>query len=149
MKSYGYQIDDSLVLCDGMTLPNAGSKDSDAIRWVGDQSGVAEIRVYARTDIAIAAGAKFVIELECYSDDTAASAAPPFTNSSGWVDDAHFHLLYKDSSDDALSFAAGDLITAMAIPQGLLRNRDWVQLRFTTDADESAESVDAFVRVIA
>ena len=149
MRTYGFQVDGNLVLCNGMSLPNAGSKDSDAIRWVGDQAGMAEIRVYAASDVTIATGNKLLIELECYSDGTAASAAPPFANSSGWVDDAHFYLLYKDASDDELSFAAGDLITAMVVPQGLLRGRDWVQLRFITDADESAHSVDAFVRALA
>ncbi|GEM_PF-3075635 len=149
MRSYGYQVAADLVLCDAMTLPNASGKDSDAARWVGDQSGMAEVRVYAHTALSVAAASKLVIELECGEDDTQADAAPPFANSSGWMDTAHLHLLYKDSSDDALSFAAGDLITAMVIPQGMLRERDWIQLRFVTDADLSAQSVDAFVRVVA
>ena len=90
MRTYGYQVDSNLVLCDDMSLPNTGSKDSDAIRWVGNQSGLAEIRVYAGSDITIASGNKLGIKLECFSYGIVSSAAPTFANSSGWIDDAHF-----------------------------------------------------------
>ncbi|MCD4650629.1 MAG: hypothetical protein K8S56_02415 [Candidatus Cloacimonetes bacterium] len=148
-KFYGYSVDENMIICDAMTLPNATTKDSSNMVFVGNSAALVEIRVYANTDINIASADSFSIELETYDSDSSANAAPPYyNNSSGWESDAHFYLLYKDSSDDDLLFKAGDLITAMAVPEGLLKSRGYLQLKFTASADVSAQKVDAFAHVL-
>ncbi len=149
-KYYGYQVDENMTLSDAQAVFDGTGKDSSNIRYAGNSGGLVEIRVYANTAITIATDEVLKIELECYSSATAASAAPPFKNSaSGWVDDAHFYMLYKDASDDGLSFSAGDLITAMVIPEGLLRDRPYVQLKYATTTDDSDQKIDAFLHVLA
>ena len=54
-------------------------------------------------------------------------------------------MIHKTSADGELAFSAGDLITQIAVPEDLFRalNYDFAQLKYTTDADESSEKVDA------
>ena len=145
------------VLSDAQTLPNAGSVDStNMVNIVGATKGNLWINVYANTDITIATAQAFNIELEGYTSDTAASATPPFSkdnegmatskNGGGTAEsDAHMYLLHKTSADGELAFSAGDLIAQCAVPEDLLRalSYDYVQLKYTTDADEQTEKVDA------
>ena len=147
-------------LSDAQTLPNATSVDStNIVNIVGATKGNMWIDVYANTAISIATGQAFSIELEGYTADTAASATPPFSvdnyggnvaRGSGTAEsDAHMYLLHKTSADGELAFSAGDLIAQCAIPEDLFRALayDYVQLKYTTDANESSEKVDAFVYV--
>ena len=127
------------ILSDGQALPNATSVDSTNMVNVGGKTnGRIWIDVYANTAISIATGQAFNIELEGYSSDTAASAVSP-------IDDAHIYILHKTSADGQLDFAAGALIAQIAIPEDLFDAKSWeyVQLKYTTDADESSEKVDA------
>ena len=57
------------------------------------------------------------------------------------------YLLHKTSADGELAFSAGDLIAQCAIPEDLFNalGYEWVQLKYTTDANESSETVTAFV----
>lgn len=155
---YGKQILGELS--DAQTLPNATAADSTNMVYVGNRTGGRLwIEVYANTAITIATGQAFSIEFQSYSADTAASAISPFSkdNESGYVvnsggtsePDAHIYLLHKTSADGELAFSAGDLITQFAIPEDMLNalGHDYVQLVYTTDADESSEKVDAFVCV--
>jgi len=144
-------------LSDNQTLPDSTSVDSTNMVYIGGQtSGKLWIDVYAGTAISIATGQSFSIELEGYSEDDAASATPPFsTANSGGIqgatgtpeNDAHYYLLHKTSADGQLDFSAGSLITQCAIPEDLFRllGYDYVQLKYTTDADESTETITAFV----
>lgn len=162
-KYYGYLVDEEHMLFDATPLPNATSivSGNDSVTGaagkmirVGDSGSIAEIRLYANTDITVATGGSLAIELQNYDSDDHSSAGAPFwhhygANSSGWTDDAHLYLLFKDSGDDELTFKAGDLITAMTIPQGILRDRPYVQLKVTASGDLSAQKIDAFVRAVA
>jgi hypothetical protein len=144
-------------LSDSQTLPNATSADSTNMVYIGGQTGgQLWINVYAQNAVEIATGQAFNIELEGYSSDTAASATPPFsTANQGGVNgvtgtaesDGHYYIFHKTSADGEAAFAAGDLITQCAIPEDLFRllEYDYVQLKYTSDADESADIVDAFV----
>ena len=146
-------------LSDAQALPSGTSGDStNMVNIVGQTGGHLWIDVYANTAITIATGQAFNIELEGYTSDTAASATPPFskTNSSGRQgasgtaeSDAHYYILHKTSADGELAFDQYDLITQCAIPEDLFRllSYDYVQLKYTTDANESSEKVDAFVYV--
>ena len=145
-------------LSDAQTLPNAGSADSTNMVYVGNRTGGnLWIDVYANNAVEIATGQAFNIEFESYSADTASSAIAPFStgNVGGTVANgdatlettAHYYILHKTSADDECAFVAGDLMTQMAIPEDLLNalGHDYVQLKYTSDADESADKVDAFV----
>lgn len=138
-------------LSDAQTLPNATSADSTNMVYIGGHTnGGVAIYVYANNAVEIATGQAFNIELEFYTSDTAASAVAPFSYDNSGTQTAvpgHYYIYHKTSDDDAAAWAAGELITMCVIPEELiaLMNYDYVQLKYTTDADESADKVDAFV----
>ena len=151
---YGYTI--IKELSDAQALPNATTVDSTNMAYVGKGTNYGQvIYVFANTDITIATGQAFSIELESYSSDTAASAIAPFSvdNEGGKVaygggtaeTNAHIYALHKTIADGELAFSAGDLIAEIPIPEKLLAalGHTYVQLKYTTDADESSEKVDA------
>ncbi len=154
---YGKNIVD-VMLSDGQTLPSTTSEDSTNMAFVGGKTG-GKLRcaVYAKTAISIATGQLLYIELQAYSADTAASATSPFSTAnkgaqanigSGTLEDnAHMYLLHKTTADGQLDFAAGDLIADIGLPEDnlALLSYDYVQLRYETDANESSETVDAFI----
>ena len=49
--------------------------------------------------------------------------------------------------ESEIAWLAGELIAQIAVPEDLLAalDYDYIQLKYTTDADESADKVDAFV----
>ena len=146
-------------LSDAQALPNATGVDSTNMVYVGGPTnGKLWINVYAGTAISIATGQAFNIELQSFSTDTAASAISPFSTSNGGgvgavagagtsEDNAHVYLLHKTSADAQLDFSAGSLICEFAIPETMLNliSHTYVQLRYLTDANESSETITAFV----
>lgn len=146
-------------LSDAQTLPSATAAASTNMVYIGGQTGGRLwIDVYANTAISIATGQLLSIEIQGYTSDTSGSATSPFsvTNSSGRQgasgtseDNAHYHILSKTTADDQLDFDQYDLVTQAAIPEDMFRllSYDYVQLYYTTDANESSEKVDAFVYV--
>jgi hypothetical protein len=136
---YGYYTDDALVLSDAQALPNATSADStNIVKLNPNTNGRIEIAIYANTDITVATGEAFSIELEAGATSTAASATSP-------IDDGHVYLVHKTSADDAMTFSEGDLITRYIVPESV---EDYVQLVYATDGDLSTMKVDAFARVL-
>jgi len=144
---YGFLIDQELVLSLAQALPNAGAIDSkpdgttEGMVFVGNHNGLAEIRVYANTAIIVSTANVLNIELECYDSDDHANAVSP-------IDNAHVYLLHKTSADNELSIPKGDLVAAFAIPKDLLNGNKWINLKYLTDEDLSAQKLDAFVHFI-
>ena len=146
-------------LSDAQDLPSATAVASDSMVYIGGQTGgKLWIDVYANTALSIATGQLLTIEIQGYTADTTGSATSPFStaNQSGiqgasgtLEDNAHYCLLQKTTADDQLDFTQYSLITQGAIPEDMFRllSYDWVQLYYTTDANESSELVDAFVYV--
>jgi len=135
------------TLSDAQALPNATTEDStNMVDIKGKTGGKLMLAVYANNAVEIATGQTFSIELEGYTSDTSASATAPFS-SEGALEPAHYYLLHKTSTDGALAWLPGELITEISIPENLLAlmEYDFIQLKFTTNADESADLVDAFV----
>jgi hypothetical protein len=144
-------------LSDNQALPNATAADSTAMVEIGGQTnGNLMLSIFANTAISIATGQAFNIELQAFTADTAASADSFYSEdnlgginqATGTVNaEAHHYILHKTSGDAQLDFAAGDLIWECALPDNMLRliSYDFVQLVYTTDADESSETVDAFI----
>ena len=140
---YGYNIDQEMILSDGIALPNATSGDSTNMVNIGGQTGQKlVISVYAKTGVTVATGKAMFIEIQAFTTDTAASAVSPIAN-------AHVYAIHKTTADAELAIAAGALICEYAIPEQMFANSsyDWVQLLITTDEDLSAMTYDAFVRV--
>lgn len=140
-------------ISDAQALPNAVSVDSTNMAYIGGQSGRGlAVSVYANTAISIATAQLFYIELQVWTADVAASAISPFKTAGAAEDNAHLWLLHKTSADGQLDFAAGDLICEYVIPNWFYEDGvkyDYVQLRYETDADESAtEKVDAFLHAV-
>lgn len=144
------------ILSDGQALPNATSADSTNMVYIGrNTGGRLAISVYARTDISIATAQAFNIELEVFTADTAASAVNPHSEKTTTPNDTanpdcHLYLVHKTSADGVLTWSAGDMIAQFVIPGEWfdLVNYDWLQLKYTTDADESSETVDAFMHAV-
>ena len=139
MNTHGHLVDANMVLCDAQALPDTTSGDSTNMVDVGVGAGnTAWLYVYANNDVEIASDQAFAMELQCFTADTAASAVSP-------IDDGHVELLTKTAADGEMAFAAGDLIGCWGLSPEMLGTSRWVQLLFTTDADESDDDVDAFV----
>lgn len=138
-------------LSDAQTLPASTTADSTNMVYIGGPTnGGFAVYVYANNAVEIVTGQAFSIELEFFTADTAASALAPFSYNNSGTQTAvpgHFYLYHKTSADDGAAWAAGELITMCVIPDELiaLMNYDYVQLKYTTDADESDDKVDAFV----
>jgi len=158
MANYLYGKNYVGSLAAAQTLPNATTDDSTNMVYVGGKTGGRLwIDVYANNAVEIATGQAFNIEFESYSADTASSAIAPFSTGnlggrckSGEATEettAHYYILHKTDADDECAFVAGDLMTQMAIPEDLLHalGHTYVQLKYTSDADESADKIDAFV----
>jgi hypothetical protein len=151
MANYGKQVITQLATA--MTLPNALTKDTTAMAFVGGSTnGALALSVYAVTAFAVATAKTFSIELQSYSADTAASAIPPFSTANTGLtgtaeSDAHYYVMHKTAADGAMAISAGSLITQCIIPQELLDKlaHDWVQLTFLTDEDLSAQTVDVIL----
>ena len=144
-------------LSDNQTLPSSTAVDSTNMVYIGGQTGGRLwIDVYATTDITISTGNLLYITIEGFTADTAGSATAPFSiNNDSGIDgasgtsepNAHYCLLNKTTGDAELQFSDNDLITQGAIPEDLFKllSYTWVQLRYETDANESSETVTAFV----
>ena len=148
-NNYGKQI--ITMLSDGQALPDSTGADSTNMAYVGGSTnGGLAISVYAKTAISIATAQAFSIELQAFTSDAGTSATSPFQTGGVLEDNAHCYLLHKTSGDGQLDFAAGDLMAQFVIPGEWLDllSYDWVQLRYLTDADESSETVDAFLHAL-
>jgi len=134
-------------LSDAQTLPNAGTVDStNMVNIAGATGGRLYLSVFANTATEIVTGQAFSIELQGFTSDTAASATG-IHSSAGVVEPAHYYILHKTSADDQIAWLEGELIAEIPLPEKMLKalSYDWVQLVYLTDADESADKVDAFI----
>jgi len=155
-NNYGKQI--ITMLSDGQALPSSTSVDSDSMAYIGGSTnGSLAISVYAKTAISIANTKVFKIDVQGYTSDTGTSATSPFSSSntgpSGTLlanATAPYTIFDGLASGGAMAFGAGDLITQFIIPQELFDKLgyDWIQLVYTTTADESSETVDAFLHAL-
>jgi len=157
-KRYGKNIVD-VMLSDAQTLPSSsGAEDSTNMAYVGGPTGgKLRLAIYASSAIAIADAQSFIIELQTYSADTAASAISPFSNVNGGAqapggsgtshDVAHFYPFHMSNTEGAVAFSAGDLIVDFGLPEAnmALLGHDYVQLVYNVTANEGSETVDAFV----
>ena len=146
-------------LSDAQDLPSTTSVDSDAMVFIGECTNAGLwIDVYANTAITIANTFVLHIGLQGFTADTAASATSPHSianagckpHATGTVlteGTAHYYIMHMTAGTAGVTWAAGDLITQCAIPEDMFRalSYDYVQLFYTTTANESSELVDAFV----
>jgi len=146
-------------LSDAQALPSTASVDSTNMVYIGDNTGGhLWIDVYACTAVAIANTFVLHIAMQGFTADTAASATAPHSianqsgipGASGTVlteGTAFFYLMHMTAGTAGVSWTAGDLIAQAAIPEDMFRllSYDYVQLVYTTTANESSETVDAFV----
>ena len=139
-------------LSDAQALPDNTSADSTNMVFVGGlTNGKLYIQVRACSAISIADSKALTIELETYSSDTAASAIAPFSHDGA----AHSHgstsmrIFYVLASGGAVTYDAGEIIVDVAVPDQMMAlfstPHTYVQLKYTTTANESSETVDAFV----
>ena len=141
-------------LSDAQTLPNATAVDSTQMVEVGGKTNnKLKVYVYANNAVEIATGQAFKITVEAFTADTAASATDIFSYDNSGTQTlvpGHYDIYTKTSADDAAAWAAGELITEWVVSEELLNlmSYDFIQLKYTTDADESADKVDAWVEVI-
>ena len=114
----------------GEALPNADSKESDEFMVGFDQGGVA-VRVVANTAISIADTESLTIEL--LHSATSGGSTTTVT------------LYSETASGGTIDFAAGaEIVEYVAGDIG-----PYAKLKVTTTADESSETVDAYVRYLS
>jgi len=139
-------------------LPDATAVDSDAMVYVGGTTnGQLMLSVFANTAVSIADTKALTINFESFTADTAASALAPYTSAnSGGINQATGTALANavvsmsyimTASGGAMAWDAGDLILEIALPETMMRMlaHDYVQVSYTTTANESSELVDGFI----
>jgi len=146
------------VLADDLAFPIGTTGDStNMVEIGGSTNGQLMLSIFAGTNgLTVATGQAFLMELQGYTADTAASADSFYsTSNSGGINqasgtlhqEAHMYPIHKTSADAGLAFSAGDLIYECALPDNMLRlvSFDFVQLVTLTDEDLRAYNYDAFI----
>jgi len=133
-KNRAYVIDNNLILSKNQALPAAsGNVDStNVVNYGGNSLGYAKIVVKAHDTITIANGKALTI-VASYG----ATSSP--------TDTLNKVLYTATAGSSGISFAAGDTICEEIIPDSLPDNYKYVKLTYTTTANESTETVDAFI----
>lgn len=132
-KNRAYVKDQNLILSSAQTLPSNNSVAStNVVDYKGNALGLAKIVVKAVTAISIADGKQLKI-VASYGSTTSPT------------DTLDKVLFDKTPSGTTLDFAAGDTICEEIISDSLPDNYRYVKLTYTTTANESSETVDAFV----
>lgn len=127
-----YIKDNDLILSSAQTLPDSTSADStNTINYGGNSGGKLKIVVKAVTAVAIVNG-KYLTVVASYG----ATSSP--------TDTLDKTILYKGNK----TWAAGDTICEEIIPDTLPATYKYLKLTYTTTADESSETVDAFVTFV-
>ena len=131
-KNKAYVIDENLVLSKAQALVGADIY-SAVVNYGGNSLGYMKIVVKAHSDIVIPAEGTLTI-VASYGN----TSSP--TDTLGKV-------LYENTApeDDDITIPAGETICEEIISDSLPDNYKYVQLIYTTDADLSDYSVDAFV----
>lgn len=129
-------IDADLIFSEAQTLPNNTSVDStNAVYFTGGTSGKMQVNVVASSAISIANGKALTIAIQYGTTSTPATSL--------------YDVLYtRTASGGAVTFSAGDIICQYTIPPEQAAAYDYCELVYTTTADESSETVDAFITII-
>lgn len=132
----GKMIDSDLVFSEAQTLPNTTSVDSTNAVWFGAaRSNKLQVNVVASTAISIANSKALTIAIQYGTTST--------------PDTSLYDVLYtRTASGDAVTFDAGDIICQYTIPGDKAAAYDYCELVYTTTADESSETVDAFITIV-
>jgi len=133
MPTHGYnpiQSDLSVSLPDGNTSYTAD------MTYVGASNGKQRLLMIAQNAVEIATGLAISVEF------VYATTADPTTNKKTA---AHIYLLHKTNADDELAYAAGAIMIDFVLPEGLMAAGDHFRLKITTDATETADTVDVLL----
>ena len=132
-KNRAYVVDENLILSKAQALPNAGNVDStNVVKYGGNSLGYAKIVVKAHNAISIA-------------DTKALTIVAKYGSTNTPTDTLNKVLYTATAGSSGISFAAGDTICEEIIPDSLPDNYKYVKLTYTTTANESTETVDAFI----
>jgi len=133
-KNRAYVIDNNLILSKNQALPAAsGNVDStNVVNYGGNSLGYAKIVVKAHDTITIA-------------NEKALTIVASYGATSTPTDTLSKVLYTATAGSSGISFAAGDTICEEIIPDSLPDNYKYVKLTYTTTANESTETVDAFI----
>ena len=132
MATHGYNPIDS---DQSLSLPD-GTSYSDDMTYVGASNGKQRLLMIAQNAVEVAAAQAISIEF------VYATTADPTTNKKTAN---HTYLIHKTSTDAALAYAAGAVMIDFVLPEGLMAAGDHFRLKITTDADESADTVDVLL----
>jgi hypothetical protein len=133
-KNRSYVVDQNLILSSAQTLPNnAMEASTNVVYYGGNSGGLAKIVVKANTGITIANGETLTITARYGSTNT--------------PDDTLDKVIFTKTAalPAGFSYAAGDTIVEEIIPDSLPDNYRFLDLTYTTTANESTEKVDAYV----
>lgn len=119
---------------EAMALPNATTGYSTVMTRTGATNHKMRLVVIAHTAVSIASAQAFSIEF------MAGSTSTPTANPKA---QSHTYLVHKTNADTTLAWAAGAVMVDYTLPEDILATTDtYFRLLFTTDANESSETVD-------
>lgn len=132
-KNRAYVIDENLILSKAQALPNATSGDStNVVKYGGNSLGYMKIVVKAHSAVSIA-------------DTKALTIVAKYGSTNTPTDTLNKVLYTATASGSAIAFAPGETICEEIIPDSLPDDYKYVKLTYTTTANESTDTVDAYV----
>jgi len=129
LKDQNLIIAEAVAIGDGSSSPV--TKNLDSIRC-GKAGGMIRFELRANTEIVIATDKTFIVEIKTGAKDSEASP----------VSGGHFYPYYKDTDDDAKTFAAGELICTYDLPA---EQGPYIKPSIYSDSDHSAAKVDCYL----
>lgn len=132
-KNRAYVIDENLILSKAQALPNATSRDStNVVKYGGNSLGFVKIVVKAHSAVSIA-------------NEKALTIVASYGATSTPTDTLSKVLYTATAGSGGITFAPGETICEEIIPDSLPDDYKYVKLTYTTTANESTDTVDAYV----
>ncbi len=144
----GKTIDNLMVLSNSQNLPNNGNLLSEKAVFVGNQNSIAEVQVYAATDINIPDAGEFSISVHVCEDQEKTNVSSPFNPVlSGWTDSLAMKIIQHEAGAGDVVFKQGEKIASFTVPEDFAPDKPYLCLKYQSSADMSSAKVDAFVHV--
>ncbi len=144
----GKTIDNLMILSNSQNLPNNGNVMSENAVFVGNQNSIAEVQIYAATDITIADAAEFAISVHVCDDQHKTNTSSPFNPAlSGWTDSLDMKIIHHEAGAGDVSFRQGEKIASFTVPEDFALNKPYICLNYQSSTNMSAAKIDAFVHV--
>ena len=141
-------LDDLMILSNSQSLPNNSNVLSEKAVFISNQNSIAEVQIYAGTDITISDSAEFSISVQVCEDQDKSNVSSPFSPKlSGWTDALAMKLVHHEAGAGDITWKQGEKIASFTVPEDFAPGKPYLCLNYQSSVDLSSVKVDAFVHV--